>query len=121
MARILFVDDDPYTLETLTKAVEVLGHQALLAASGSEGLRVAAEQAPDMIFTDMHLTDMDGLTLVGKLRDQESTAKIPVVVLSASPYADAVEQAQEAGAKAYYNKPIRLQTLLEVIQEFTNP
>ncbi len=120
MARILFVDDDPFTLETLTKAVEVFGHQALLADNGKTGLDLAAMQSPDLIFTDMRLPDMDGLTFVRKLQEQPATTRIPVLVLSASPDLDAVEMARSAGAKDYINKPIRLQALLDIIQQYTS-
>lgn len=119
MARILFVDDDPFTLETLTKAVEVFGHQALSAHNGEDGLEMAATLSPDLIFTDLRLPDMDGLTLVSKLHEHTDTAHIPVLVLSASPVLDAVERAKAAGAREYLNKPIRLQALLDIIQHYT--
>ncbi len=120
MARVLFVDDDPYTLETLNKSVEILGHQAILARSGKEALTLAAEQVPDLIITDMMLPDMDGLILLNLLSQDIATAPIPVVMLSASPEIDIAELSEVAGAKAYLNKPIRLQTLLDVIQRFTS-
>ena len=117
MACVLFIDDDPFTLKTLTKAVEMFGHQALMATSGKDGLALAASQSPDLIFTDMRLPDMDGLQLVKQLKNQPATSHIPVLVLSASPVLDAVEQAKAAGAESYLNKPIRLQALLEVIND----
>lgn len=119
MARILFIDDDPLTLETLTKAVEVFGHQAFLASTGKEGLAIAHEQLPDLVFTDMSLQDMDGLAVVTALKSDPKTAAIPVLILSASPVLDAMELAKQAGAAAYINKPIRLQNLLDTIQEHT--
>ncbi len=118
MARLLFVDDDPFTLETLAKAVQVLGHQPILASNGQEALLAAEEQSPDLIFTDMSLPDTDGATLIGLLHGQESTAKIPMFILSASPTEDAVERTRSAGAQAYLNKPIRLQTLIDIIGKF---
>jgi CheY-like chemotaxis protein len=120
MARLLFVDDDPYTLETLSKAAEVLGHQALIASSGKEAYKLATEQLPDMIFSDMRLSDTDGASLIDLLLSQESTADIPMFILSASPAEDAVDRSHAAGARAYLNKPIRLQTLLDLIQEYTS-
>jgi len=120
MALLLFIDDDLYTLEALTRAAQVLGHQALTAESGQEGLKLATEHLPDLIFLDMYLDDMDGITLIEQLRQQESTAHIPVFVLSASPAVDAAQRAQAAGAKAYLDKPIRLSTLLEIVQKYTS-
>lgn len=120
MARVLFVDDDPFTLETLSKAIEVLGHQALIASSGQEALKLVEEQSPDLIFTDMLLSDTDGATLINLLRSRERTAETPMFVLSASPTEGAVEKSEAAGAQAYLNKPIRLQTLIDIIQKFTS-
>ena len=119
MARILFVDDDPFTLETLAKAVEVFGHHALLANTGEEGLEIAVGQSPDLIFCDMFLPDMDGLKLVKALNGSATTAQIPVLILSASPAIDAAELVKAAGATAYLTKPIHLQDLLNIIEEFT--
>jgi CheY-like chemotaxis protein len=118
MARLLFIDDDPFTLETLTRAVTLLGHQALVANSGEDAVKVAAQETPDLIFTDMQLQDTDGVTLVTELHEIEHVANIPMFILSASPAVDAVERARKAGARAYLDKPIRIQTLLEIIQEY---
>jgi CheY-like chemotaxis protein len=120
MARILFVDDDPDTLETFSAAVKVLGHQAILAKNGQEGFYVAVEQSPDLIFIDMSLTDMNGLELIKDLGEQDITRHIPTLMLSATPEADVSENAIAAGAKAYLSKPVRLQSLLEIIQKYAN-
>jgi len=119
MARILFIDDDPFTLETMMKAVQVFGHQAILASNGQEALAKVVEEKPDLIFTDMALPDMDGLTLLKRFKELSIVSEIPVIMLSASPELDATELALAAGAKAYINKPVRLQALLDLIQEYT--
>ena len=64
MARVLFVDDDPMTLETLGKAMDVFGHQSIWATNGQEALQIAGEQIPDIIFLDMNLPDIGGLALI---------------------------------------------------------
>lgn len=119
MARILFVDDDPLTLETLKRSVEIFGHEALLASSGEQAEALVAEQRPDLILTDMKLSDMDGLSLVKTLKDIPRAADIPVVVLSASPEVDASEISLAAGAEEFLTKPVRLQTLQDVIRRYT--
>jgi CheY-like chemotaxis protein len=120
MARILFVDDDPMTLETMTKAVTLFGHQALVASGARQGIQLAIQEKPDLIFSDMRLVDMDGLELVKVLKSLPETASIPVLILSASPMMNAEQIAIEVGASAYLTKPIRLQTLLDTIQEYTD-
>jgi len=119
MASILFIDDDPMTLETLSRSIEIFGHQALIASSGEQAQILIGEQSPDLILTDMNLPDMDGLSLVKGLKQNPLAAQIPVVMLSASPEIDASQVAVEAGAEEFLAKPIRLQTLQEVIERYT--
>ena len=118
MARILFVDDDPNTLLTLSKSAQILGHQALSAHSGQEALDLATSQSPDLIVTDMRLPDVDGLMLIRRLRQDVRTAEIAIVVLSASPEFDAAELACMAGANEFIAKPVRLQTLQDTIERY---
>lgn len=120
MALILFVDDDPFTLETLVKAAQLLGHTALVAESRQKALQVVGEQTPDLIFTDMRLADSSGISLISQLKHTKTIADVPIVVLSASPEVGSVESALEAGAVAYLNKPVRLLTLQDTIQEYTS-
>lgn len=120
MSRILFVDDDPLTLETLKRSIEIFGHQAFLASSGGEAEEIIDKQLPDLIMTDMNLPDTDGLDLVKSLKSNPLSAHIPVVVLSASPEIDASENALSAGAEEYLSKPIRLDTLQSLIERYTS-
>ena len=53
MARILFVDDDPLTLETLKRSIELFGHQAVLASTVEQARSLVVEQPPDLIMTDI--------------------------------------------------------------------
>lgn len=119
MARILFVDDDPFTLETLKRSVQMFEHQAITASNGEDAYLRAIEETPDLILTDMMLPDMDGLDLLRQLGENPGTDQIPVVMLSASPELDMVELCREAGAKEFLSKPVHLQTLLDVIRRFT--
>ena len=118
MAHILFVDDDPNTLQTLSKSAQLLGYQPLLAHSGKEAVNLAVSQLPDLILTDMNLPDMDGLTLIRILRQDRRTAETAIVVLSASPEFDAAELARAAGANEFLAKPVRLQTLQVTIERY---
>jgi|MudIll2142460700_1097286.scaffolds.fasta_scaffold13459_4 twitching motility two-component system response regulator PilH len=119
MAQILFVDDDPLTLQTLKKSVELFGHQAILANSGEEALALAIEHLPDLILTDRSLPDMDGLALIQRFQQEQILKDIPMIMLSASPELDASQLALAAGAREFLAKPVRLQTLEQVIQRYT--
>jgi two-component system response regulator RpaA len=120
MARILFIDDDPMTLETLKRSIELFGHTAILASSGEQAQALLIEQSPDLIMTDMNLPDTDGLSLVKQFKADPQASQIPVIVLSASPEIDATEISLAAGAEEFLTKPIRLDTLQSVIDRYTN-
>lgn len=117
MALILFVDDDYFTLEMLSKAVELLGHKALLASTGAKALAYAREHHPQLVFTDLNLPDTVGTELIPKLHNIDGMWDIPIYILSASPAIDMVERAKYAGAIDYLDKPIRLKTLLDTIKK----
>ncbi len=118
MASILFVDDDPYTLETLTKAAELFGHRAVLAGSGDEAIRLLTSERPDLIFIDLMLPDMDGLQLLKQIAPRTGADRMPVYVLSAAADDNLSEQALALGAQDYLTKPLRLATFLDIIQQY---
>ncbi len=121
MARILFVDDDPDTLETMARAVQIYGHQAVIASSGQEALAKTLAATPDLIFIDMRLPDISGDELVNQLHLQKLTQDVPICMLTASVEQEAEALAKAAGASEYLTKPVRLQKLIEIIRQYTEP
>jgi len=118
MARILFVDDDFFTLETYEKLLSFFGHQSILANTCTHALQLAVDQSPDLIILDMRMPDMDGFEFLKELRSNPDTADIPAAMVSASPDVYA-KRAKAAGAQYYLAKPIRTEKLLEIIAENT--
>lgn len=119
MARILFVDDDPLTLETYETIIGFYGHDVLLAINGEQAIQIATEEKPDMFVLDMNMPDIHGFDLLRRLRKNEQTAEIPAVMVSASPDAFA-EAAIRAGAQEFRSKPVRPDELLEIIDQYTS-
>ncbi len=119
MPKILFVDDDPVTLELMGQAARLLGYQAILARTGADALLLAGAQAPGMIFLDLMMPDMDGIQVLEHLRQDTKTKTIPVIVLSAGASLDDAIVCQAAGAQDYLTKPVPLQTLMDTIKKYT--
>jgi CheY-like chemotaxis protein len=119
MAIILFLDDEPLTLKLLSQSANILGHQALVASTREETFALAVRQSPDLIIADINIDGKQSLDLIQKLSQDPATAHIPVVTLSALEPIEIEEKARAHGAVASLSKPIRLQTLLEVIREYT--
>lgn len=120
MANILFIDDDPYTLATYQRAVEIFGHQAAIANSASEAMDRVRDETLDLIILDKNMPDMDGFELISQIKGQIRVKEVPIVMVSADPEGLVMDQALQAGAATYISKPIRLDTLIELIQNYAN-
>lgn len=119
MARILFVDDDPLTLETYGTIISYFGHEVLLASNGEQAIQIALQDSPDMLVLDMNMPDMHGFDLLRKLRKNPATVHLPAVMVSASPDAFA-DSAIAAGAQEFRSKPVRPDDLLELIDQYAS-
>jgi CheY-like chemotaxis protein len=112
-AQLLIIEDDVMLSEQLTEIVESMSLKAAFARTGEEGLRLAARLRPSGIVLDIKLPDMDGWTVMERLRGTPETAAIPVHFLSAL---DAPEGALRRGAVGYLTKPATREQLREVVR-----
>jgi CheY-like chemotaxis protein len=117
MARVLVIEDDSDVQHVLRLVLENDGHEVLSANDGSRGLATAARRSPDAIILDVMMPFMDGFAVLEALREDERTATIPVLILSAI-QTDAVEErCYRMGAQAYVRKPFDPGMLLGTLQE----
>jgi CheY-like chemotaxis protein len=119
MARILFIDDDPLTLETYSTIISYFGHEVLLADNAERAIQMANDDSPDILVLDMNMPDMHGFDLLRKLRKNPRTMNLPAIMVSASPDAFA-DGAIAAGAQEFRSKPVRPDDLLELIEQYTS-
>jgi len=103
--RILVVDDDPDIRLLLKGRLESLGYEALIAASGEEGLQAAQRERPDLILLDIMMPNMKGRELCAQLKADPSTAAIPIIFLSALRLAEHIQAGMNLGADDYIVKP----------------
>lgn len=111
--RILLVEDEPQMRRFLRVALEGSGYRFLEAATGREGLSLAAQHRPEAILLDLGLPDMDGLALVTQLREW---SRIPIIVISARGQETDKVAALDAGADDYLTKPFGTRELLARIR-----
>jgi two-component system response regulator AdeR len=102
--RVLFVEDDPTVAQMYRLKLELDGYRVIMARDGEEGLRLAAEVRPDLVFLDIRLPKMDGFAVLEKLRTYEPTRHLPVVILSNYGEQDLVERGLKLGALDYLIK-----------------
>ncbi|HEY6672479.1 MAG TPA: ATP-binding protein, partial [Solirubrobacterales bacterium] len=117
--RLLYIED---TVANIRLVEEILSSRpnvrVLPAGMGSLGLELAAEHRPDLVLLDLHLPDIGGDEVLARLRADERTRDIPVVVLSADATNRTPGPLLEAGAQAYLTKPIGMRQLLEVVDTY---
>jgi two-component system KDP operon response regulator KdpE len=109
VTTILVVDDEPQIARTLRINLTARGYDVLVAHDGTSALRAASDRKPDLVVLDLGLPDIDGTTVIERLRRWTTT---PIVVLSARTDATDKVQALDAGADDYVTKPFGMDELL---------
>jgi two-component system, cell cycle response regulator DivK len=117
--KILIVEDNSDSREILGLFVTKMGYEAIKAKNSNDAITLAEAEAPDLIFMDMDLPDVDGVKTTAMLRKNPKTSHIPVVAITAWISALWQEKAAKVGIATYLIKPITPQTLKETIEECT--
>jgi len=113
MATILIVDDDAAMRDALGEAARDLGHDAHLAASGSQALNLLNAQAIDAVLLDLRMPGMDGIEVLGRIRSLRNPP--PVTVLTAYATAANTIEAMRLGAFDHLTKPIGREEMSRVL------
>lgn len=111
-SRILVVDDEPDILKLLEYNLKRSGFQAILAKDGPEAIEAARANRPDLVLLDIMLPDMEGTEVLRRLKSMETTASIPVIMLTAK--GEEVDKIVgfELGAEDYITKPFSPRELI---------
>jgi len=115
--KILIVDDEPHILKMVENRLKFSGYETITAQDGNEGLKKAQEQKPHLILLDILMPGMNGFQTLKKLKEQEDTRNIPVIILTAKGQPQDVEEAINLGASDYVVKPFTPIVLLEKINK----
>ena len=114
--RILIIEDSDSIRHMIEALVRASGHAVEAVPTGVKGIERALAQPPDAILLDLHLPGgFDGFEVCRRLRDEESTRAVPIIVISALNDDASKQRALEAGATAYYTKPFSPTALLKEI------
>ena len=111
--KILSVDDSRTIRLIVGKAFRPYDCAILEAANGEEGLAAAAREKPDLIILDVTMPVMDGVTMLGKLKEDPALKTIPVIMLTAESGRDNVLQIAKLGVRDYLVKPFKEEQLIE--------
>ena len=112
-AKILIVDDEESLCFFLKANLEMTGrYQVLTALNGKKGLSMAGWDKPDLILLDIMMPGIDGFEVLKRLKDNEKTASIPVIMLTALQDDGSKTKAASLYGEDYIVKPIRLEDLM---------
>jgi phosphate regulon transcriptional regulator PhoB len=112
MQRILIVDDEIDLLDLVEYNLQRADYAVLRAENGADALASAKTDAPDLILLDVMLPDINGHEVLARLREDEATRRIPVIMLTAKREEQDVLEGFESGADDYVSKPFSPRELL---------
>ncbi len=116
MASIMAVDDTASMRQMISFTLNSAGHNVMEASDGDEALKIAQENKFDLIITDINMPNMDGITLVEKLRELADYKFAPILMLTTESQESKREQGKKAGATGWIVKPFNPDQLLSVIE-----
>jgi DNA-binding response OmpR family regulator len=113
---VLVADDDPDILTLIALRLERSGFDVVVARDGEQALATALEREPDIALLDVTMPKLDGYEVTARLRDNQATRQMPVILLTARVQEADIARGLEAGADDYVKKPFSTQELRDRIQ-----
>ncbi len=113
--KIIVCDDDEGILDMLTFVLEDSGYNVIAEPNSLNVLQLVKKERPDLLMVDLWMPVLSGDQVVKRLKAEDSTRNIPVIVISAS--TDGKKIAYEAGADRYIAKPFDIDQLIDKVQE----
>jgi CheY-like chemotaxis protein len=114
---VLVADDSRTILAMVSSRLERAGYEVVGVSNGDDALAVAEQRLPALVILDVEMPAMDGLEVTRRLRANDATREIPIVLLTAHTEANEVEAGHAAGATAYITKPFSPQELEARIED----
>ena len=116
-ALILLAEDNDANIATLSSYLGAKGYRLIVANNGQEAIALTQSEQPDLLLMDVQMPTMDGLTAIRHIRQDPTFVELPIIAMTALAMEGDRERCLEAGATAYISKPIKLRTLVTLIQQ----
>ena len=102
---ILIVDDEPFNIDFLEQELDDLGYLTISASNGLDALQLVDDRSPDLILLDIMMPGIDGFEVLSRLKADNGSRHIPVIIISAMSDLGSVVRGIELGAEDYLPKP----------------
>lgn len=112
--NIMLVDNEAEFLDAITYWLETKEHHVQVCYTGPEAIETVKKNPPDIIFLDIYMPDMNGLEVLKKIR--EFNTSIPVVIITGYPKEDKMHEALSLGAAGFFPKTINFEELGRIIK-----
>ena len=112
MAKILVIDDDEAINELIKVNLELAFYKVITALDGNKGYALAKQELPDLIILDVMMPEVDGYTVAKRIRENEETKDIPIIMLTALNMLQNKVQGFNIGVDDYLCKPFEMEELL---------
>ncbi|MEM1254555.1 MAG: response regulator [Cyanobacteria bacterium P01_H01_bin.21] len=112
---ILVIEDEAQTREIFLRCLKFEKFNGIGAENGSTGVRLATKHRPDLVVCDIMMPDMNGYEVLTSLRQNDATASIPFIFLTAKVTMSDLRQGMTSGADDYLTKPCTVETFLDAI------
>ena len=113
---VLVVEDDEMTAEVVRVNLEAEGFEVVHALNGAAGLAAIAQHRPDLVLLDVMMPEIDGWTVLTRLREDPITQDLPVIMVSAKAMPADQVRGYNLGANAYLPKPFSSSELVEKVR-----
>lgn len=111
MSKILVVDDDKAINELIKINLELFGYDVITAFDGIQGFTLAKQELPDLIILDVMMPDVDGYTVAKRVRENQNTKNIPILMLTALNMLEDKVKGFDIGVDDYLVKPFEMEEL----------
>ena len=118
--RVLIAEDNAKNMKLFRDVLRVSGFETLEATTGEQAIELATAYAPAVVLMDIQLAGMDGLEALRRLREDERTAMVPVIALTAQAMAGDRERFLEAGFTDYVSKPVDVVELIGTVRRYSD-
>ncbi len=120
MKNIVIIEDDRDYLEVLTELLKTEGYEVYGAETGFDVIERMVDKKPDLVITDLKLPHISGEQVMQVFKDKDVIEGVPVLVISSMDEDDIKEASEKIGAKAYIQKPVDKNELVELVKKYAN-
>ena len=114
---VLIIEDEKLIIVSTQMVLEAAGFRVESATNGEDGIAKARSEAPDLILLDIMMPGIDGWETLTRLKRDQATATIPVVIFTAREHTRGHQKSTEMGAADYFRKPFEPDELIDLVEK----